>query len=168
MNPEDEAIQEETTQEDTGIENQEQGEFNDAGYPEIDKGPSLADRAAARAAALGMGAGRAARGLLGGIGAKLESPTPPDDDLRDLFEGPDMERDNDVYIEDLVTVEDEDVFGEGGADMSDILEVPEEEILGGVDEALSLGEERPAPSKQVFRRPPRPAPSPSGMVGLQL
>jgi hypothetical protein len=132
-----------------------------------EQGPSLADRVAMRAAALGEGAGRAAGGLLGGIGAKIESPGPPTDDLRDLFEGPDMDRDNDVYIEDLVTVSEEDVFGDGGEDMSDLLEVTDEDIFGDVDEVLSLGEGHPAAGRPLLRRPPRPAPSPYGMIGIQ-
>ncbi len=154
--------------EETSEEEEDLGDNEPVGMELPEQGPSLADRVAMRAAALGEGAGRAAGGLLGGIGAKIESPTPPGDDLSDLFEGPDMDKDNDVYIEDLVTVEDEDVFGEGGADMSDILELDEEDVLGGVDEVLSLEEQHPAPGRQVLRRPPRQAPSPSGMVGLQV
>lgn len=98
-------------------------------------------------------AGRAAGGLLAGIGAKLESTAPPaEDDLSDLFEGPDMSKDNDVYIDDLVAIDEEDVFGDGGSDMSDLLEVSDEDLEVGED-VLSLGEG--CPGKQPTQRKQR-------------
>lgn len=95
------------------------------------------------------------------------SPGPPDDDLSDLFEGPDMDQDNDVYIKDVVSVEEEDVFGEGGSDMSDILEVSDDDIMGEEDPlGYSSGSStRPAPAatgRPTYRRTP-----PTGITGLR-
>ncbi|MBV6343496.1 hypothetical protein, partial [Candidatus Magnetobacterium casense] len=107
----------------------------------------------------------------------IEGPGPLNDDLSDLFEGPDMDRDNDVYIEDLVTVDEEDVFGDGGEDMSDLLDVPDDvldvpaSVTSDVTDVTRLCVDRPCPapgSRQVWRRPPRSAPPPGGMItGLQ-
>jgi len=160
---EEERIQEEApTEEEAGSE--EPGEFSDAEYPEMGR-PSLAERAAIKAAALGERAGGAARGLLAGLGSKIESPAPPTDDLSDLFEGPDMDRDNDVYIKDLVTVDEEDVFGEGGEDMSDILEVTDEDVMG-TEDWLGYGEGKPStpPTRRPFLRVVSP---PTGLAGVR-
>ncbi len=51
------------------------------------------------------------------------------DDLDDLFKVPSRE-DPDMRIDDVVSVSEEDVFGEGGEDMSDLLEVSDEDIMG--------------------------------------
>lgn len=140
------------------------GEFPEGAEPEK---PSAADVIAAKAAMAAGRTGEAARRLLESVGSKIEAPSPPGDDLSDLFEGPDMERDNDVYIKDLVTVEEEDVFGEGGEDMSDILEVTEEDVMGEED---PIGEEVPVvarpPSRPARHVPQRAAP-PTGIAGLQ-
>jgi len=158
--------EEETVQEEAGTEEQEQGDPENVEVPEMGR-PSFADIAAMKAAAAGERIGGAARGLFGGIGSKLEEPAPPSDDLSDLFEGPDMEQDNDVYVKDLVTVEEEDVFGDGGADMSDILEVTEEDVMGEEEVSGYEHEPRaPVPSRTV-RRSSRPTPPPSGIAGVQ-
>jgi len=110
--------------------------------------------------------GRAARGLLSSIGQRIEAPGPPDDDLSDLFEGPDMDKDNDVYIKDLVTVSEEDVFGDGGEDMSDILEVTDEDIMGEED---PLGEEPSGgQAKTKYRRTSLRRSVPAGLSGMQV
>ncbi len=61
------------------------------------------------------------------------------DDLDDLFKVPSRE-DPDMRIDDVVSVSEEDVFGEGGEDMSDLLEVSDEDIMGE-----DWGEPTPAP-----------------------
>ena len=160
MDQEEEATREEPNE----VEEQEQGDLENAETPEMGR-PSFADVAAMKAAAAGERIGGAARGLFGGIGSKLEEPAPPSDDLSDLFEGPDMERDNDVYVKDLVTVEEEDVFGEGGEDMSDILEVTEEDVMG--EEDVEGYEPRASVPSRTVRRSSRPAPPPSGIAGVQ-
>ena len=105
--------------------------------------------------------GAAARGLFEDVGEKLESQGEQPDNLSDLFEGPDMERDNDVYIKDLVTVDDEDVLGEGGEEgIDEVLEVSEEDVMG----------EEPAEKRQVKqkRTAPRQQPLPKGLTGLRI
>lgn len=161
MNPEEEADQEELNE----AEEREQGGLEDVEVPEMGR-PSLADVAAIKAANAAEKTGRATRGLLEGIGAKIEAPAPPSDDLSDLFEGPNMETDNDVYIKDVVSVEEEDVFGEGGSDMSDILEVSEEDVMG--DEDVEGGYEPKVPvTRRVVRRSPQATAPPSGLYGVQ-
>lgn len=50
--------------------------------------------------------------------------------IADLFEGPQPE-DNDMQTEHLTSVDDEDVFGDGGEEgLEEVLEVTEEDILG--------------------------------------
>ena len=154
----------EVEEEPNEAEEQEQGSLEGVETPEIRR-PSFADVAAMRAAAAGQKAGTAARGLLGGIGERIEAPSPPSDDISDLFEGPDMERDNDVYIKDLVTVEEEDVFGEGGEDMSDILEVTDEDVMG--EEDVEGYEPKASVPSRTIRRSSRPTPPPSGLAGVQ-
>jgi len=162
-----EELQEKLAEEGTDEEEEDYGsnEPIDLSFLEEEEKPSVPDVIAARAAAAGQKAGTAARGLLGGIGERIEAPAPPGDDLSDLFEGPDMERDNDVYIKDLVTVEEEDVFGEGGEDMSDILEVTEEDVMG--DEDVEGYEPKSSVPSRTTRRSSRPAPPPSGIAGVQ-
>jgi len=108
-------------------------------------------------------AGRQARALLGSIGTKLEeSQSPAGDDLSDLFEGPNPE-DNDIYIKDLVSVEEEDVMGDGDPEMRDLLEVDEEAIMGEEEGPTEMHPVRKAASKYVrVRRVP-----PTGLSGLQ-
>jgi len=110
-------------------------------------------------------AGRQARALLGSIGEKigsgLGSPAPPGDDISDLFEGPQPE-DNDVYVKDLVTVSEEDVFGDGGEDMSDLLEVDDADIMGE-EEPEKPTTRRLVPQRStITRRQP-----PSGLAGMR-
>ena len=160
MDPETENQQEELVE---GVN--EEGDLEDIEVPEMGR-PSIADVAAVRAAAIGEKVGGAARGLLAGVGARIESPSPPTDDLSDLFEGPDMERDNDVYIKDLVSVEEEDVFGDGGADMSDILEVTDEDVMGDEDIYGDDGRSARQPAQTTRRFSQRAIP-PTGISGLQ-
>jgi len=160
MNPEEEATAEEPNE----IEEQEQDGLENVEVPEMGR-PSFADIAAMRAAAVAERTGGAARRLLGGIGERIEAPAPPTDDLSDLFEGPDMEQDNDVYIKDLVTVEEEDVFGDGGADMSDILEVTEEDVMG--DEDVEGYEPKASVPSRTMRRSSRPTLPLGGIAGIQ-
>lgn len=164
-----EELQEKLAEEGTDEEEEDYGsnEPVDLSFLEEEKKPSVSDVIAARAVAAGQKVGTAARGLLGGIGRRIEAPAPPGDDLSDLFEGPDMERDNDVYIKDLVTVEEEDVFGDGGEDMSDLLEVDEEE---GLEDLLHVSQEdimgtKPKPKAQLVRTS-RQYP-PTGLAGVQ-
>ena len=104
--------------------------------------------------------GAAARRLFEDVGGKLEEQEQDPNDISDLFEGPDMERDNDVYVKDLVTVDEEDVFGEGGADMSDLLEVDEE-----VEEPEP---ESHPPIRKPKYKPTRQQPLPGGLTGLRI
>jgi len=162
-----EELQEKLAEEGTDEEEEDTGsnEPVDLSFLEEEKKPSVSDVIAARATAAGQKVGTAARGLFGGIGSKLEEPAPPGDDLSDLFEGPDMERDNDVYVKDLVTVEEEDVFGDGGEDMSDLLEVDEEDVMG--EEDVEGYEPRASAPSRTVRRSSRPTPPPSGIAGVQ-
>jgi hypothetical protein len=142
-------------------------------FPATSRGAALADRIAAAAGAAGQltGAGIARLGGIAGSGLEKVGGVipsgPPDDDLSDLFEGPDMDNDNDVYIKDLVSVEEEDVFGEGGADMSDILEVSNEDVMG--EEEIWNGGVgwAPSPKLQIRPRPARAAP-PTGLSRMSL
>ena len=131
--------------------------------------PPLSERAAAAAQAAAEKAGAASRRVFAGIGEKLEEPGPPTDNLQDLFEGPDMEKDNDVYIKDLVEVTEEDTFGIGGANMDDILTVTEEDIMGDEDYIGPEDGSGPQlkPSPQVASRPVRREPPPTGIAGVQ-
>ena len=162
-----EELQEKLAEEGTDEEEEDTGsnEPVDLSFLEEEKKPSVSDVVAARATAAGQKVGTAARGLLGGIGERIKEPAPPSDDISDLFEGPDMERDNDVYVKDLVTVEEEDVFGEGGEDMSDILEVTEEDVMG--EEDVEGYEPRASVPSRTVRRSSRPTPPPSGIAGVQ-
>ena len=134
------------------------------GEGEQEKRTPVADVIAQKAAGAGRKVGGAARGVLSGVGERITEPPPPGDDLSDLFEAPNMDTDNDVYVKDLVALDEEDTFGEGGADMSDILEVSEEDIMGTEDyigdESLSSTPKRPV------HRAARPAVS-SRLSGLQ-
>ena len=131
----------------------------------VEETPTRPSRAEVAAYQAGQAAGRAGAGIgrfLGGIGAKIETGEQSNevsDDISDLFEGPDMERDNDVYTKDLTDVSEEDVFGEGGADMSDLLEVDEE-----VEEPEP--ESHPPIRKPKYR--PRRRLSPETLRGLQI
>ena len=120
---------------------------------------------AAKATAVGERTGGAARRLLGGIGERIAEPAPPDDDLSDLFEGPNMETDNDVYIKDVVSVSEEDVFGEGGEEgLDEVLEVTEEDVMG--DEDVEGYEPKAPAVKRAARRYPSTTP-PGGIAGIQ-
>lgn len=143
----------------------------DLSFLEGEKKPSVPERIAPKVAEAAERAGTATHRVLAGIGAKLEPSGPPSDDISDLFEGPDMEKDNDVYIKDLVTLNEEDVFGEGGADMSDLLEVDEVDIMGEEDYmGLEGSEERERkliaqPTRRLL--PQRTSTPPTGISGLQ-
>lgn len=171
---------------DTGETSEEEDTGLPGDAPVPSPGPSIPfEQIAAAAGALGARTGATAQGLLGKVGDRIDTPDAPGEDFSDLFEGPDMDTDNDVYIKDLVSIDEEDVFGTGGEDMSDILTVTEEDVMGPgdenmselleVDEASVLGvngvlngeqrrEQQPA---FVPRRPvSRPAP-PAGLSGLR-
>jgi hypothetical protein len=70
------------------------------------------------------------------------------DDMSDLFEVP-QEDDADIYSDDLVELDDEDVMG-GDSDMSDLTSVSREDVMG-----------RPLKKRRVRR--PTPPPSMGGM-----
>ncbi len=143
----------------------------DLSFLEGEKKPSVPERIAPKVAEAAERAGTATHRVLARIGDKLEPSGPPSDDISDLFEGPDMERDNDVYIKDLVTISEEDVFGEGGADMSDLLEVDEVDVMGEEDymglEGPEQREQRPIVQPTRRLPPQRASPPPSGIAGLQ-
>jgi len=124
----------------------------------------VADVIAQKAAGAGRKVGGAARGVLSGVGERITEPPPPGDDLSDLFEAPNMDTDNDVYVKDLVALDEEDTFGEGGADMSDILEVTEEDIMG--DEDYIGDESLSSTPKRTVQRAAKP-PVSSRLSGLQ-
>lgn len=71
------------------------------------------------------------------------------DDLSDLFRVPSRE-DPDMKIDDLVNVSEEDVYGEGGADMSDLTEVSDEDIMG--EENVPTPPPQPVPTRRIIRR----------------
>jgi len=107
-------------------------------------------------------AGAVAGGMLSGISNRMGlSPTREanGDDLSDLFEGVDDE-DLDVNIDDLVDVDEEDIFGEGGEDMSDLIDVSFEDIMG----------EPPKPRMQRVSRRNQLLHqySPGGMTGVEM
>ena len=162
-----EEIQEKLAGEGTDEEPEDYGsnEPVDLSFLEEKKTP-ISDAIAAKAIAVGERTGGAARKLLGGIGERITEPAPPDDDLSDLFEGPNMETDNDVYIKDVVSVSEEDVFGEGGEEgLDEVLEVSEEDVMG--DEDVEGYEPEPPKARSAMRRPTRPATPPSGIAGIQ-
>ena len=134
------------------------------GEEEQEKKTPVADVLAQKAAGAGRKVGGAARGVLSGVGERITEPPPPGDDLSDLFEAPNMDTDNDVYVKDLVALDEEDTFGEGGADMSDILEVSEEDIMGTED---YIGDESLSSTpKRTVQRAAKP-PVSSRLSGLQ-
>ena len=79
-----------------------------------------------------------------------ESPTHEanGDNLDDLFRAPNRE-DPDMRIDDLVSVSEEDVFGEGGEDMSDLLDVSPEDVMG---EDWGEPVPPPQPKRKVIRK----------------
>ncbi len=128
---------------------------------EVEPGPS-------RVSEISSGVGQAAEGTLQHIGGIWDSPTNPPsptreangDDLADLFKAPKPD-DPDMQTDDLFEVSDEDVFGDGGEDMSDILDVSEEDIMG---------EPSPPPRLRRVRRIvriPRQYLPPTGLRGVQ-
>lgn len=60
--------------------------------------------------------------------AEEEKPK-PDGDLNELFRAPSPE-DSDMEVDDLCMVDEEDVFGDGGADMEDLVGVSNEDVMG--------------------------------------
>lgn len=147
------------------VEEEEAGE-EEAGEPAgVEAPPEARLTVAAQEAGealrrLGERVGAGAQGLVGKVGEGLEPPgteqAPPTDSFSDLFEGP-QPYDADVYIQDLVTVPEESVMGDGPSDMSDLLEVTDEDIearpedfadLLEVSEEDILGIEKP-PQEQA-------------------
>lgn len=101
--------------------------------------------------------------VTGGALARISETIEPgaeeggEDDLSDLFTVPTMD-DPEQTIDDLVEIDVEDVFGEGGDDMSDLTDVTNDDIMG---------EDPLAPKKhRVPRRVTRPPTSPNGMQGV--
>jgi hypothetical protein len=86
------------------------------------------------------------------------------DDLSDLFEGPD-DTDLDIQIDDLVDVDDEDIFGDGGEDMSDLTDVPDDMFDIGDITGYDYSNKRRA-SGGITRRVVRSGGSPAGMGGM--
>ncbi len=88
------------------------------------------------------------------------------DDMSDMFRPPSRD-DPDMQTDDLVSVSDEDVFGEGGEDMSDLLEVDDEDLMGELEP-----EPEPSPPVRTVRRvrrvarPRRDVP-PTSMGGIR-
>lgn len=115
-------------------------------FPVIPAPPALAERA-----------GAVTGGALVRIDQALESPTMEanGDDLSDLFEGP-QEGDLDIEFDDLIEVDDDDIFGEGGDDLSDVVGVTNDDIMGP--------DVRRRPSRTARRRTVRG--SPAGMQGI--
>lgn len=101
----------------------------------------------------------------GVVAGDIESPTREanGDDLADLFKAP-RKDDPDIRTDDLTSVTDEDVFGDGGADMSDILEVSEAEVMGDDEEPPA-----PKPVNRVvrYKRTNRRYIPPSSMGGVR-
>jgi len=83
-----------------------------------------------------------------------ESPTKEanGDDLAGLFQAPSRD-DPDMRVDDLVSVSDEDIYGEGGEDMSDLTEVSAEDVMG---EDLGEPTPPPQPQRRLFRRTKKP------------
>jgi len=105
--------------------------------------------------------GRVASSTLARIGEGIRSPVNEyDDELNELFEGI-SEYDSDVYFDDLVRVDDEDIFGDGGEDMSDLLEVDPEDFMGEFDE-------EPTPSRKHRSLPVRTKTAPPGIRGMEV
>lgn len=89
------------------------------------------------------------------------------DDLSNLFQAP-SRNDIDMKTDDLVEVNEEDVFGEGGEDMSDLTEVTNEDVMG----EESPFAPSPRPSRRIIRRVKRTSKpyhniTPSGTTSLR-
>lgn len=100
-----------------------------------------------------------------------ESPTREanGDDLDDLFRAPSRE-DPDMRVDDIVAVSEEDVFGEGGEDMSDLLEVTDEDIMGEEWGEPTPPPQPPQPKRMVVRKVRRTGkqyPPPTSIGGLK-
>jgi hypothetical protein len=92
-------------------------------------------------AAVGTGLSRVGELMLpSGPSTQSDTTEANGDDLSDLFAGPRPD-DPDMNIDDLVAVDDEDVFGEGGNDMSDLFDVPDESNPDDMADVLGLGSE---------------------------
>jgi len=89
------------------------------------------------------------------------------DDLSDLFKTPD-ENDLDMKTDDLVDLDDEDIFGDGGEDMSDITDVTNADIMGEESPSgapASYGVNRRYKTTARGRRAIRPAMPPTIYLG---
>jgi len=91
------------------------------------------------------------------------------DDMGDLFKAPSPD-DEDMQTDDLTSVSEEDVFGDGGEDMSDILEVTSDDIMGE-DDPWGDREQQSQPKRRSIRRAGKPyhryVPPAPGMQGLR-
>ena len=87
-----------------------------------------------------------------------------EDELKDLFEVPQPE-DNDMRTDIALDFDEEDIIG-GDSNMSDLVDVPEEDIMG---EPESEEAERPVVKKKKYRivRPIRREPPPTSVGGIR-
>lgn len=72
-----------------------------------------------------------------------------EDDLSDLFRVP-KRGDPDMKVDDLVSVSEEDIYGEGGADMSDLTEVSDEDIMGEAN--VPTPPPQPVVTRRIIRK----------------
>jgi hypothetical protein len=168
--------------EEEGLPSGEEGGVESLPGEEQDLAAPLEDRSAAlaaRARELAATAQSATEGSLYSVGGLLESPNEEanGDDLSDLFESPTVD-DPEMRIDDLVSVDDDDLFG-GDEDMSDLLEVDpedvevtEEDVMGeDFDDILDPFPRREKASLATLpRRPPtvrRPV-QPGGLGGVMI
>jgi hypothetical protein len=148
----------------TGEISAEEGSADEIEQPPSRMLPTISPYTAQRA-------GEAAAGGLSRLSDFLEPPpsaaAPSDtleangDDLSDLFEGP-QEDDLDINVDDLVDVDEEDIFGDGGEEgLSDLVDVPEDVFLNDIEDAGVA-----APSRRLHRAPRTTLP-PMGISGIQ-
>lgn len=142
-------------------------------YEEQEESPSRAQQIAGGIGSLLGGAARGVASTIGGAARGLSSvaqkttpslmltpegqivqSTESEDELADLFEVPQPE-DNDINCDDLLELDDEDVFG-GPEDMSDLLSVSREDIINGND--------KPRPKHRLVRTN---LPYPPTIIGMR-
>lgn len=121
--------------------------------------PPRVTAAASRAA--GVAGGAVGAGLYR-VGSAMDAPEEREDEFAGILDGPDKGPGGPADISDLVSVSEEDVFGEGGKDMSDLLEVSDADIMGEDEEEESAPVAQPVARPLRVRRAP-----PSGLSGMQ-
>jgi len=80
------------------------------------------------------------------------------DGISDLFEAPSVDED-DMSADDVLEVDEEDIFGAGGEDLSDIVGVSDEDVIGTP--------RKPKPKKIYRVRRPYIPPQPPIMGGMR-